>query len=86
MHIGLTLKKSENINASEIPNKSGNYDYNWNWSRVCLTVENFKTLITSKMIKRIKSSGTTWKLYTDESYIKNQDKAGAGEYLALRTD
>ncbi|KAH0644580.1 hypothetical protein KY284_032464 [Solanum tuberosum] len=25
MHIGLTLKKSENTNASEIPNKSGNY-------------------------------------------------------------
>ncbi|KAL3360803.1 hypothetical protein AABB24_013986 [Solanum stoloniferum] len=44
-------------------------------------VENFKTLITSKMIKWIKSSGTTWKLYTDGSYIKNQDKAGAGGIL-----
>ncbi|KAH0644579.1 hypothetical protein KY284_032463 [Solanum tuberosum] len=33
------------------------------------------------MIKWIKSSGTTWKLYTDGSYIKNQDKAGAGGIL-----
>ncbi|KAG5600502.1 hypothetical protein H5410_031872 [Solanum commersonii] len=41
--------------------------YNWNWSRVCLMVENFKTVITCKIIKWIKPSGTTWKLNTDGS-------------------
>ncbi|WMV15174.1 hypothetical protein MTR67_008559, partial [Solanum verrucosum] len=32
-------------------------------------------------IKWIKSSGTTWKLTTDGSYIKNQEKAGVGGIL-----
>ncbi|XP_060195293.1 uncharacterized protein LOC132624546 [Lycium barbarum] len=53
-------------------------DYTWNWSKVCLMAENFKAVITSKMIKWIKPLGNAWKLNTDGSYMKNHNKAGAG--------
>ncbi|KAL3377125.1 hypothetical protein AABB24_003503 [Solanum stoloniferum] len=53
-------------------------DYTWNWSKVCLMEENFKAIITSSMIYWNRPNGNNWKLNTDGSYMRNQNKAGAG--------
>ncbi|XP_060202921.1 uncharacterized protein LOC132631356 [Lycium barbarum] len=67
-----------------IRQKFKSIDYTWNWSKVCFEAENFKAVITSKMIRWIKPIGNTWKLNTDGSYMKNQNKAGAGGIVRNR--
>ncbi|KAH0767537.1 hypothetical protein KY285_003408 [Solanum tuberosum] len=52
-------------------------DYTWNWSKVCLMAENFKEIITSSMIYWNMPNGNNWKLNTDGSYMRNQNKVGA---------
>ncbi|XP_060185005.1 uncharacterized protein LOC132614552 [Lycium barbarum] len=58
-----------------IRKKFKSIDYTWNWSKVCLQAENFKAVITSKMIRWSKPIGNNWKLNTDGSYKENQNKA-----------
>ncbi|MCE3050907.1 hypothetical protein HAX54_048401, partial [Datura stramonium] len=78
------IDRDERIKVA-IEKKFNFIDYTWNWSKVCLVDENFRAVITSKIIKWVKPLGATGKLNTDGSYIKNQDKAGAGGIVRNRT-
>ncbi|KAG5570228.1 hypothetical protein H5410_059994 [Solanum commersonii] len=42
------------------------------------TTENYKITISSLMVCKNKPSDDTWKLNTDGSFMKAQNKAGAG--------
>ncbi|WMV09362.1 hypothetical protein MTR67_002747 [Solanum verrucosum] len=46
--------------------------------------ENFKAIIISRMIQWNKPNGNNWKLNTDGSYMRNQNKVGAGRIVRNR--
>ncbi|KAH0703252.1 hypothetical protein KY285_017530 [Solanum tuberosum] len=56
--------------------KFSRMDQHWDWKQVCHIAENYKVTISSLMVCWNKPSDDTWKLNTDGSFMKAQNKVG----------